>query len=403
MNLPASPLFEGGNIMVNALRKDIPSLLANPLFEGLSDKQLEDVVEVMEEVHFKSGTIIAVEGDPATELFFIKSGTAEVFKKEPELDHEHHLSTLSAGDSIGEMAILDCKPRSASVRAVSDCSLLMLKNDKLQSLSADEESTCSKIKSNLSREMSERLRQTNEMTVHSLRVQLVEEKSRVAMGILICMLLVGICLYVFSLQVLQNLTHAAKASTVVSVAIIFLFAAMSIFVIKKGGYPFSMYGLTLKNWRQSIVESILWLIPILAFLCTLKWLYMAQYPGAQDFPFFSLGSHLKMSKGSLMLTCLAYSVFAPVQEFIARGCFQSSFQNFLMGKHRIFIAIVISNLMFSMTHLHISTRFALLAFAPGLFWGWQYARHKNLIGISISHVIIGLSASIFIGFPGILS
>ena len=389
--------------MANSLRKDISSLLTNPLFQGLSDKQLEEIVEVLEEVHFKSGAIIAMEGDPATELYFIKSGTAEVFKKEPELDHEHHLSTLSAGDSIGEMAILDNKPRSASVRAVSDCCLLMLKNDKLHSLSAAEESTCSKIKSNLSCEMSERLRQINEMTVHSLRIQLVEEKSRVAMGILICMLLVGICLYVFSLQVLESLTQAAKATTVVTVNIIFLFAAMSFFVIKKGGYPFSMYGLTLKNWRQSLIESILWLIPILALLFVLKWLYLTRYPGAQDYTLLSLGQHLKMSKGGLILTCLAYSVFAPVQEFIARGCFQTSFQNFLMGKHRILIAIVISNLMFSMTHLHISIRFALIAFIPGLFWGWQYARHKNLIGISISHIIIGLSASIFIGFPGVLS
>jgi CRP-like cAMP-binding protein len=403
MNQPVSPPFEGGNIMANSLRKDISSLLTNPLFKGLSDKQLEEVVEMLEEVHFKSGAIIAMEEDPATELYFIKSGTAEVFKKEPGLDHEHHLSTLSAGDSIGEMAILDNKPRSASVRAVSDCSLLMLKNDKLQSLSATEESTCSKIKSNLSREMSERLRQTNEMTVHSLRIQLAEEKSRVAMGILICMLLVGICLYVFSLQVLEGLAHAAKATTVVSVGIIFLFAVMSIFVIKKGGYPFSMYGLTLKNWRQSLIESILWLIPILALLCALKWLYLSRYPGAQNYPLLSLGQHLKMGKGGLILTCLAYSVFAPVQEFIARGCFQTSFQNFLMGKYRILTAIVISNLMFSMTHLHISIRFALIAFIPGLFWGWQYARHKNLIGISISHIIIGLSASIFIGFPGILS
>jgi CRP-like cAMP-binding protein len=389
--------------MAGSLRKDIPSLLTNPLFQGLSDKQLEEVVEVLEEVHFKSGEIIAMEGDPATELYFIKSGTAEVFKKEPGLDLEHHLTTLSAGDSIGEMAILDSKPRSASVRAISDCSLLMLTNDKLHSLSAAEESACSKIKSNLSREMSERLRQSNELTVHSLRIQLAEEKSRVAMGILICMLLVGICLYVFSLQVLESWTQAAKATTVVSVNIIFLFAAMSFYVIKKGGYPFSMYGLTLKNWRQSLIESILWLVPILALLCVLKWLYLTRYSGARNLPLLSLGQHLKMGKGGLILTCLAYSVFAPVQEFIARGCFQTSFQNFLVGKHRILIAVVISNLMFSMTHLHISIRFALIAFIPGLFWGWQYARHKNLIGISISHIIIGLSASIFIGFPGILS
>jgi CRP-like cAMP-binding protein len=373
------------------------------MFKGLSNKQLEEVIQVLVEVHVKSGEIIALEGEPASELYFITSGTAEVFKKEPELDYEHRLSTLSTGDSIGEMAVLDCKPRSASVRAVSDCSLLMLKNDKLQSLSAAEESAYSKIKSNLSCEMSERLRQTNEMTVRSLRMQLAEEKSRVSMGILICMLLVGICLYVFSLQVIASWARAASTTTVVSVSIIFLFAAMSFFVIKKGGYPFSMYGLTIENWRQSLIESILLLVPILMLLCALKWLYLKWVPGIQEYPLLSLGQHLTLSKSGLILTCLAYSVFAPVQEFIARGCFQSSFQNFLVGKYRTLTAIVISNLMFSMTHLHISISFALVAFIPGLFWGWQYARHKTLIGISISHIIIGLSASIFIGFPGVLS
>jgi hypothetical protein len=217
------------------------------------------------------------------------------------------------------------------------------------------------------------------------------------------MLLVGICLYVFSLQVIASWAKAASTTTVVSVNIIFLFAAMSFYVIKKGGYPFSMYGLTAENWRRSVIESIIWLIPILLLLCVLKWLYLTRLPGMQEYPLLSLGQHLNLSKADLILTCFAYSVFAPVQEFIARGCFQSSFQNFLMGKYRILTAIVISNLMFSMTHLHISISFALVAFIPGLFWGWQYARHKTLIGISISHIIIGLSASIFIGFPGILS
>ncbi len=389
--------------MVNFLRKNLSFLANNPMFKGLSNDQLEEVIQVLEEVHVKAGEIITMEGNPASELYFIKSGTAEVFKKEPGIDYEHRLSALSPGDSIGEMPVLDCKPRSASVRAVSDCSLLLLKNDKLQSLSAAEESAYSKIKSNLSCEMSERLRQTNEMTVRSLRIQLAEEKSRVSMGILICMLLVGICLYVFSLQVIASWAKAASTTTVVSVNIIFLFAAMSFFVIKKGGYPFSMYGLTTDNWRQSVMESILFLVPILLFLYVLKWVYLTRLSGMQEYPLISLGQHLKLSKIGLIITCLAYSLFAPVQEFIARGCFQSSFQNFLTGKYRTLTAIVISNLMFSMTHLRISISFALVAFIPGLFWGWQYGRHKTLIGISISHIIIGLSASIFIGFPGVLS
>jgi hypothetical protein len=32
----------------------------------------------------------------------------------------------------------------------------------------------------------------------------------------------------------------------------------------------------------------------------------------------------------------------------------------------------------------------LLVFVPGLFWGWLYLRHQTLVGVSVSHLLIGL-------------
>ena len=54
------------------------------------------------------------------------------------------------------------------------------------------------------------------------------------------------------------------------------------------------------------------------------------------------------------------------------------------------LAIVLSNVVFSVTHLHLGWICALSSFIPGLFWGWMYYRQRSLVGVSISHVLIGV-------------
>jgi membrane protease YdiL (CAAX protease family) len=43
-----------------------------------------------------------------------------------------------------------------------------------------------------------------------------------------------------------------------------------------------------------------------------------------------------------------------------------------------------------------------MAFLPGLFWGWLYSRHRTLIGVTISHILIGAWIFYFVGVHGIL-
>ena len=129
-----------------------------------------------------------------------------------------------------------------------------------------------------------------------------------------------------------------------------------------------------------------------------KWLFIVFGTGTDNVPLFYMG-HSTQSLLGLLFTVVAYSIFSPIQEFIARGGIQSAFQELLISKHKNLIAVLIANIMFSMTHLHISTVIALVVFIPGLFWGWLYYRHKTLIGVCISHIIIGLFAIRVVGFP----
>ena len=70
--------------------------------------------------HFKAGAIIFGEGDPAAELFVVKSGTVEI------RIGSHLIDTLGERSIFGEMALIDGRPRSATAIAHADTELIPL-------------------------------------------------------------------------------------------------------------------------------------------------------------------------------------------------------------------------------------------------------------------------------------
>jgi CRP-like cAMP-binding protein len=67
---------------------------------------------------FKRGEIIFREGDPATELYVIKSGRVEI------ASGNRLLATIDDNGIFGEMALIDKSPRSATVTAATDVELV---------------------------------------------------------------------------------------------------------------------------------------------------------------------------------------------------------------------------------------------------------------------------------------
>ena len=381
---------------------DLIYSLNNSLLSGLPKEDVSQLCSVMRKIEIRKDEIFIREGEESDSVFIIQEGKVEVIKKEASSNEWYPLAVLNKGESIGEVSLLDNNPRSASVRAADDTILLEIKIEDLNAMSSENDSISSRIKVNLAREMGKRLRNINETTVKTLHDQLVEAKARVAIGTIICWLLVGICCYVVVLKSISSIASSSASTTLISVLILSVFGFMTFAAVKRSGYPLSTYGITLNKWKRSVVESILFSLLILLLIIFGKWMLVLFHPKMQGEAVFSFITNLKVSGWAVAGDIALYSIFTPIQEFIARGGVQSSFQEFLSGKNKNLYALLIANLMFSMTHLHLSTAFAAMVFIPGLFWGWLYYRQHTLIGVCISHLLIGLFAYYVVGFNALL-
>jgi len=96
-------------------RERLAELLSSvPLFSGLEKKDLERLAGAGREVTFESGKAILKEGEPGLAFLLILDGKVQVRKK------GRVVATLGKGRFFGEMTVIDDKPRSADVNAVTE-------------------------------------------------------------------------------------------------------------------------------------------------------------------------------------------------------------------------------------------------------------------------------------------
>lgn len=100
-----------------------------PFFAGLDEQQCRQLAESGRHLQVRAGDLIFREGEPGEHLFIVCVGQVKVFCEGAQGVVE--LARLSAGEFFGELALLDREPRSASVRAQSDCELLALSREAL--------------------------------------------------------------------------------------------------------------------------------------------------------------------------------------------------------------------------------------------------------------------------------
>jgi CRP-like cAMP-binding protein len=97
------------------MAKPTPDLLRKvALFSTLDDSELESLADEFNERRFSAGDSIALEGEGGLMFFVVESGEASV-----EVQGEE-VGKLGPGDSFGEIALIDRRPRTATVKAASD-------------------------------------------------------------------------------------------------------------------------------------------------------------------------------------------------------------------------------------------------------------------------------------------
>jgi len=108
---------------------DPARLTAIPIFSELSDDEAKRLAAFASETSAAEGQMLMKEGDYSVELIAIEEGTADV------LQGGKKIASLGPGDLIGEMGLLERKPRNADVIASSPMRLIKLTHWEIRRMS----------------------------------------------------------------------------------------------------------------------------------------------------------------------------------------------------------------------------------------------------------------------------
>ncbi len=352
-----------------------------PCLAGLGGDDLRRLERHVTERRLSAGEVLVTEGDVASDLFLVTEGEVEAVRA--GTDGDVVLGRLGAGDIVGEVALFDRGPRSATVRARTDAVVHALPFACLDGskggLSAEARL---RVLSRVGAELAGRVRSGGDASE-------VAHRTSSAMGDLLVSVMTLQCIYAITLTALPFLSGVLPSSTTyVSIPLQLVFAIAGVAFILRTRLPLRMFGIGFRGLVSSIALSIAVTVPFLGVVTAVKWLVLRAKGGAGAV--IENADLARVAADPRIQTLFAvYAASCIVQELIVRSALQSSLRLFLVGKQARLRAIGVCALVFATNHLHISALFAAVALLPGLVWGWMFDRRPNLGGVILSHVVVG--------------
>jgi CRP-like cAMP-binding protein len=107
-----------------ALLRDVP------LFADLDERSIQAVAVLAHDATFKAGDIVMLEGEPGDAFFVIVDGTVRI-------EHgDRTIRSMTAGGYLGEIALYDHRPRTATATCVTDVRALAIRAHEFERLMA---------------------------------------------------------------------------------------------------------------------------------------------------------------------------------------------------------------------------------------------------------------------------
>ncbi len=142
------------------------------LFAGLGPGALQAIARTLRLRRFRRGEVLFHEGDPGDALFIVASGAVKVVVPSEE-GGEAILATLRRGDFLGELALLDGAPRSASAIALEVTEALALPREQFRALANTEPAIRDALLESMAREL-------RRLTTHVAELHFLDLTGRLA-------------------------------------------------------------------------------------------------------------------------------------------------------------------------------------------------------------------------------
>ncbi len=103
-------------------------------FKGLDDRELQDMAALTELRTYPPGHVLCREGAYEEVFYIIADGNAEIIKKMIEGEEDRLLRVARRGDMVGEMALIQNAPRAATVRTLTECTVLEMEKQDFETI-----------------------------------------------------------------------------------------------------------------------------------------------------------------------------------------------------------------------------------------------------------------------------
>jgi len=111
---------------------NLQDLRKSPLFQGLSDDELQTLMDNAKPVSLRAGEVLMKQGEAGDSAFVVVQGEFAITKQSGQSVIK--IDVRNPGDVLGEMALLSQAPRSATVTAVTDCETLCISKQAFENL-----------------------------------------------------------------------------------------------------------------------------------------------------------------------------------------------------------------------------------------------------------------------------
>lgn len=99
------------------------------LLGSFTDQELSQLIQVGAAATYEAHANIVIEGEMSWGLYLMIEGVVGIFKTNKLTGENYDVGQLRHGSFFGEMSLVDENPRSATVRALSDCHLFYISKD----------------------------------------------------------------------------------------------------------------------------------------------------------------------------------------------------------------------------------------------------------------------------------
>lgn len=365
-----------------------------PVFHDMDPSAREVLGRVLRIRELAEREVLLEEGVPTQNLYVLARGVALVQRHDATTDELHDVAEVTVGAVLGEMSIFDGLPTTATVLAKGRCTVWEIPFADLRpggALVASDEPEARALSrayedlvGSMAKVMAARLRELS-------RADLERARERAAMGLFVVDALVLLAGYSVLLSALPKVRSSLPtSSSFLSLPLIGLFAFGGLKFIRRTGLPLGKLGLGLDHAFGSLLLSFV-VTPLLLLAATgAKALAIFANPAWRGYPLIERTDLVaRFSEPHVQRLMAIYAVSCLVQEIIVRSALQSGLWLFLRGRGAHVRAVLVCALLFAVNHLHMSFFFAAAAFFPGVVWGVMYAKKPHVLGVTVSHVVMG--------------